>query len=229
MTTQTGFLLSYLKFGDYDAVLQCFTQESGFQSFFSKGIFSSKNKNRAYLRPLNEICFTFSKKAPSGKMQLITKMDLIENPEFYNDIKCNTIVFFIAEFLKNILKNETESTQFYQEILFFLNELENKNYNAHLVFLFQSLKIMGFSPLVEQGDFLDPEKGNFTSLPTHHFFDKEVSQLWKTFITVDNPYEIKITTEQRKKILDSILVFYSVHISEFKTPKSLEIVQQILE
>jgi DNA repair protein RecO (recombination protein O) len=229
MTTQTGFLLSYIKYGDYDAVLQCFTIEKGFQSFFIKGIFSTKNKNRALLRPLNEICFSFSKTPQQGKMPLITKMELVENPNFYNDVKSNTIVFFVAEFLKSILKNESETQIFYQEILYFLNELEAGNFSAHYIFLIECLVILGFAPLQSDGNYLDPEKGQFINHSSQHFFDKEITELWKTILAKDQPYSTKIPSINKKNMLQSILQYYQIHISEFRTPKSLDIIMQIVE
>ena len=33
----------------------------------------------------------------------------------------------------------------------------------------------------------------------------------------------------RKTFLDSVLVYYHYHITDFKTPNSLEIIQQIFE
>ena len=52
MNKFSAFLLSYFKYGENDAVLHCFTLENGFQSFFLKGVYSAKNKKKAYLAPL---------------------------------------------------------------------------------------------------------------------------------------------------------------------------------
>jgi DNA repair protein RecO (recombination protein O) len=66
MHNQICFLLSYLKYGDNDAFLHCFSAEEGYQSFFVKGIYSAKNKKKPYLFPLNllrvsvfNLCFPF--------------------------------------------------------------------------------------------------------------------------------------------------------------------------
>ena len=61
--TQEVFLLSYTKYGDHDAVLHCFCRENGFESFFAKGIYATKNKKKAFLFPLNELLvYTSDKK-----------------------------------------------------------------------------------------------------------------------------------------------------------------------
>ncbi|WP_308005690.1 recombination protein O N-terminal domain-containing protein, partial [uncultured Chryseobacterium sp.] len=55
MNSQNGFLLSYIKYGENDAVLHCFTEEDGFQSYFLKGIYAKKNKKKALLLPLSKL------------------------------------------------------------------------------------------------------------------------------------------------------------------------------
>ena len=46
-----GILLSYIKYGDNDAILHCFTENAGFQSFFMRGIYSPKTRKRPILLP----------------------------------------------------------------------------------------------------------------------------------------------------------------------------------
>ena len=76
MDKNTGFLLSYIKYGDYDAILHCYTLEGGFQSFFMRGIYSAKNKKKAFLSPLNELEITFSNHR--GNLPTIKKVELSE-------------------------------------------------------------------------------------------------------------------------------------------------------
>ncbi len=229
MQTATGFLLSYIKYGDNDAVLNCFTKESGFQTFFVKGIYSAKNKKKAYLLPLKELQFGFNQKARSGAMPMVSKIEPIENPEFYNDIKANSVVFFVADFLNQILRNESASADIYCEIVFFLNELELKNYRAHYILLFKILENQGFLPLMGEGNFLNPEKGIFVEEQAHQFFDEDISAKWKEIISSPEPYTVRLLGVSKKQFLDSVLMYCHYHLTDFRTPASLEIIQQIFE
>ncbi|MBS1549872.1 MAG: recombination protein O N-terminal domain-containing protein [Bacteroidetes bacterium] len=229
MQSQTGFLLSFLKYGESDAVLHCYTQEKGFQSFFVKGIYAPRSKKKAYLLPLNELCFSYAKPCKAGQMQRVSQIDLVENPDLYGDVKSSSIVFFIADFLNQQLRNEEKSDDYYAEILYFLNELEHKNYSSHLVFLFRTIQWLGFSPLESQGLYLNPETGLFSNETSHVLFDESISDLWKNLIKAEKPYSIQIPTQFRKKFLNSVLVFLHFHLPDFRTPQSLEIVQQIFE
>lgn len=228
MNSQNGFLLSFLKYGENDAVLHCFTEEDGFQTYFLKGIYSKKNKKKAFLLPLNQLIF-FIHLGKSSGMHSVSKFEILKIWDLYTDIKANTVVFFIADFLTQILRNENENLSVFHGIEEFIEELNRKNYQSHLIFLIEFLKIQGFAPLLGAEKFLNPETGIFTQNTSHHLFDEENSLFWKSIISSQKPYEIKIPSSKRKSFLDSILVYYHYHIADFKTPNSLEIIQQIFE
>lgn len=228
MTSQDGFLLSYIKYGENDAVLHCFTEEDGFQTYFLKGIYSKKNKKKAFLLPLNKLNISVNTGKSSG-IQTVSKFELIEVNDVYTDIKANTVIFFIADFLNQILRNENQNQIIFHTIDEFIFELSQQNYRSHLILLIKILKIQGVAPLLGDGNYLDPETGTFSNIGTHHFFDSENSLLWKLILSSQNPYQIKIPQAMRKTFLDSVLVYYHYHITDFKTPNSLEIIQQIFE
>jgi DNA repair protein RecO (recombination protein O) len=228
MNLQTGFLLSYVKYGENDAIIHAFTENDGFQSYFLKGIYSKKNKKKAFLLPLNKLNFVTNIAKGNG-IPTISKLELVEFYDFYTDINANTVVFFISDFLNQILRIENKNTLIFEGIDEFLNELNRKNYQSHLIFLLKILKIQGVAPLVNDGKYLDPETGVFTLEMTHHFFDEYNSMVWKTILSSENPYDIKISSKFRRSFLDSILIYYHYHFADFKTPASLEIIQQIFE
>ncbi|REC48488.1 DNA repair protein RecO [Chryseobacterium pennipullorum] len=228
MNSQNGFLLSFIKYGENDAVMHCFTEDEGFQTYFLKGIYSKKNKKKALLQPLNKLSFSVNPIKGNG-ISSVSRFELVKNHDIYTDIKANTVIFFISDFLSQILKYENKNTSIYLSIDAFMNELTHKNYQAHLLFLMVILKIQGVAPLLSEGKFLDPETGTFTTHSTHQLFGEEVSLIWKTAMTTENFYTIKIHSALRKEFLDSLLVYYHYHITDFKTPASLEIIQQIFE
>ncbi|MCE3075557.1 DNA repair protein RecO [Chryseobacterium gwangjuense] len=228
MNLQTGFLLSYVKYGENDAIIHTFTENDGFQSYFLKGIYSKKNKKKAFLLPLNKLNFVINI-AKGNSIATISKFELVEFYDFYTDINANTVIFFISDFLNQILRIENKNTSVFLGIDEFLQELNRRNYQSHLIFLIKILKIQGVAPLINDGKYLDPETGIFTTDMTHHFFDEQNSHIWKAILSSENPYEIKIPSKLRRNILDSILIYYHYHFADFKTPTSLEVIQQIFE
>lgn len=226
MKKDSAYLLSYVKYGDNDAILHCFTCEMGFQSYFVRGIYSARNKKKAYLFPLNEITFTINDYGKSG-ITNIGKIEQVKSLDCQTDVRSSAIVFFIAEFLYQVLKKETKQNVVYQSIRDFLFQLESKNYQAHFPFMIEFLKIQGVAPLLGQGEFLDPEAGCFEVNSCHHLFNKEISAKWKHFVSEEMIYNVKLKNILKEDFLDSILLYYYCHFPDFKTPKSLEILREI--
>lgn len=229
MQNLSGFLLSYVKYGDHDAVLHCFTAENGFQSFFARGIYSQKNKKKAYLLPLNELQLSINAHSKSGALSQISKIELVENRDFYQDVRTNAMIFFVADFLNQILKLENKNVEIYSSISSFLNEVARGNFQSHLIFLYIFIEILGFEPLNSSKTYLDPETGSFESEIAHPVFNTEISIIYKALSVEENKYDFKINFKERKDFLDSLLIYYQYHLSDFREPKSLEILQQIFE
>ena len=227
MSCQTGFVLSYIKYGERDAIVHCFTKETGFQTYFLKGIFAPKSKKKAYLLPLNELTFTLSDKPSKTEIQLATTFDANSNFDFYTDVKANTMVFFLAEFLKKTLRNENQNLTVYNEIKQLCLELDRKNYRAHFIFLVRMIQAFGIAPLISTNTYLNQEKGLFEDTISHHLFDEHISKLWKEIDSSALPYSLQIDPSVRKQFFDSIMLYCQFHFADFRTPDSLEIVQQI--
>jgi len=223
--TQDVFLLSYTKYGDHDAVLHCFCRENGFESFFAKGIYAPKNKKKAFLFPLNELLLYTSDKKKS--IQNVQKIEQKNVDFFSSDIRKNSILFFISDLLNQVLRNENQNVGIYSEISIFLSQLQMDNFQSHLIFIFRLLKQQGLQPLFSDKTFLNPETGNFEDVEVHHFFDKTISDIWKDLITTQDPYSIKLSRAEKQNFLDSILVYFHYHFTDFREPKSLEIIKEI--
>lgn len=223
--TQEVFLLSYTKYGDHDAVLHCFCRENGFESFFAKGIYAPKNKKKAFLFPLNELLLYTSDKKKS--IQNVQKIEQKNIDLFSSDIRKNSILFFISDLLNQVLRNENQNVGIYSEISIFLSQLQIDNFQSHLIFVFRLLKQQGLQPLFSDKTFLNPETGNFEDIEMHHFFDKTISDIWKDLITSQDPYSIKLSRTEKQNFLDSILVYFHYHFTDFREPRSLEIIKEI--
>ena len=229
MQNQTCFLLSYVKYGDQDAILHCFSAERGYQSFFAKGIYSSKNKKKPYLFPLNLLNITVSRGAAHKTLLPIAKLEPAADFYDFNDVKINSVLFFTADFLHQILREEHQNNLAFNEIEEFRHEIALNNHNSHISLIFNFLKISGIAPLFKDEKYLDPESGTFRDQISHPLFTEEISQLWKRFLTAPQTYSIKLQRAERNVFLDSLMVYYHLHFSGFYTPNSLAVLRQIYE
>ena len=80
----------------------------------------------------------------------------------------------------------------------------------------------------QKGDFLNVTKGEFQEIYESDTLDEEISIIWK-FILNEDYTDFKIKKESRKKLLDSIILYYKIHFPDFYTPKSLPVLVQIFE
>ena len=227
MQDLNGFLLSYVKYGEQDAILHCFTVENGSQSFFVRGIYSQKNKKKAYLLPLNELQLTINNHSKNSDLLQISKIGLVKNRELYTDVRSNAMVFFVADLLNQILRSENKNIDIYRSISNFLMQVERANIQAHIIFLYDLINSLGFQPLNSDDIYLNPEAGKFENHISHPLFYLEISDLYKSLSFVEELYGFKINSTLKKDFLDSLLVYYKYHLADFREPRSLEILQQI--
>lgn len=228
MQKQTGFLLSYLKYGENDAVLHCFTKENGYQSFFLRGLYAAKNKKKAYLLPLHELTFSLSTYSVNSKLPAISKIESKEGNNDLWDVKESAVIFFVADFLHQTLRNESAHPKLYQEIRDFKNALSSGNVQAHYRFLIRLLSVFGIAPLLSEQKYLDIETGIFTEEIAVQTLDETLSFYWKKILSEESS-ELKIEKEYRRKLMDSVLLFYKLHFPEFFVPKSLQVIHQLFE
>ncbi len=232
MNTLNSFLLSYLKYGDHDAILHCFTEEYGFHSFYAKGIYAAKNKKKPYLFPLNKLNITISKAVAENSMSQISKIELPSDYFDFTEVTMNSILFFCADFLHQVLRNEGKNTNLFAEIENLRQEINDQNYDAYLVFIFKFLSISGVAPLTGEELFLNPESGLFEDRISHSFFDEPMSLIWKRLLNNEDGedgYEVKLKRLERSAFLDSLMIYCHYHITDFYTPNSLAVVRQIFE
>lgn len=229
MQTFTCFLLSYLKYGDNDAILHCFSEENGFQSFFAKGIYSAKNKKKPYLFPLNLLNITVSKLTAENSISRISKMEMPSGFYDFNEVSMNSVLFFSADFLHQVVRHEGRNQTLFNEIHTLRKEVSMQNYDAYLVFIFRFLVISGVAPLLGHEKFLNPESGLFEDQISHTSFNEEISLLWKRFLNNGNGYEIRLKRNERNGFLDSLMIYAHIHVNGFYTPNSLTVVRQIFE
>lgn len=229
MLTQTCYLLSYVKYGENDAVLHCFSAEAGYQSFFVKGIYSSRNKKKPYLFPLNLLNITVSKPFSQKAISTASKIELAAGFHDFNDVKINSVLFFTADFLHQILREEHQNEWAFREINDFRDKISLNNHDSHLSLIFKFLKISGIAPLFGDGKYLDPESGTFKEEISHPIFTEEISKLWKSFLNEPNTYSLKLRRAERNGFLDSLMIYYHLHFTGFYTPNSLAVLRQIYE
>ncbi len=236
LTTTKAIVLSKLKYKDYDLIVKCYTEDFGVVSFILKGVLKNKKSSNkiAYFQLLSQLQITLQHKQ-NRSLQSIknTKLEYHYSSLHTNVLK-SSIVMFLAEVLSNVLQEEEENKTLYTYIettLLWLDEhVEYSNF--HLLFLLNLTKYLGFYPDTSntQYSFFDLLEGRFITQKTNkHSISEDNLTLLKQLLgtTFDGLSSVKINSKQRQLFLNMILLYFELHLGNFKRPKSLQILNQV--
>ncbi len=226
MNLHTCYILSSIKYGDRDAVVKAYSVQTGFQSYFVKGAFGSKSKYKSYIFPFNEVEITVKNEKPDQILP-VTKIELIHSSYDDANVLKSSVLLFCSDFLSHILRTENASVEVYAEITMFLSRMEQNPSDAHLYLLFHMLRYNGLLPLVSNGTYLNPEVGEFTNDSSGYAISEPTSLLWKKMIQEENSTSMVFTREQRTAFLESMIQYYQIHFSNFKIPKSYQVLKDL--
>lgn len=228
-------VLSSLKYGETSLIIRCYTQDFGLKSFIAKGVFSKKKRNTSLYFPLTELELSFQPKANEQQLVFLRSAQTSYYYEtlHFHPIK-SAIVFFLAEILNLVLKEETDNSDLYFYIEHSLKEFDQKKEDFadfHLIFLIQLSHFLGFYPNLEMdGSLFDLENGFFTnSNSSINMLKADETALFKKLLEINFTENSKNTFNQpqRSLLLEILVKYYQIHTNNFKKPKSLQVLHEM--
>lgn len=234
LLTTKAIVLNSIKYAEADLIVRCYT-EVGIKSYLIKGVYRSKkgNLHPAMFQALTQLEITANYK-PARNLHFIKEAKVINAYTYLNtEIVRQTMALFTAEILHHALKEEEENLPLYRFLETALSHLENDGHiaNFHLIFLIKLSKFLGFYPktMVEKRYF-DLTEGIFTDqvLSNHYISGRNVTLL-KQLIGMDfdaNNAKM-LDKENRSELLEYLLLYYQIHLTGFKRPKSLEVLKAV--
>lgn len=150
-----------------------------------------------------------------------------------------TVGMFLAEVLYYVTRQEQQDVALYSFIetsLQWFDCTEGSISNFHIAFLVRLTRFLGFMPTAtdyEPGQLFDLRSGEFTPhTPIHRDFlgatDAErMHQLLR--ISYPTMHLYKMSRQERRHCLDTIITYYRLHIASFPELKSLAILQQVFD
>jgi DNA repair protein RecO (recombination protein O) len=230
-----AIVISKLKYRDNDLIIKCYTQKEGIVSYLLKGVLKSKKGSKvAYYQLLTQLQLETDFKA-SRSLQYIKEVKINHlYSSLHTNVLKSAIVMFLAEVLSSSLQEEEQNDTLYNYLEATLQWLDTHDSfaNFHLLFLLNLTKHLGFYPDVskieapyfnlEAGEFQDERQSKYSISNENLTLLKEL--LGTTFDALDL---VKINTKQRQSFLSLILVYFELHLGNFKKPKSLQIFNEV--
>lgn len=236
ITQNNAIVLSKLKLNDNDLIVKCFTEQRGIVSYIVKGAFKSSAKNAVigYYQVLSQLSLIEDFK-PNRNLHYIKEVkSLYMYQSLQSNIYKSTLVLFLSEVLVACLKEESKNEELFNYLSnsFQFIDHEDAIANFHLMFLLRLTKYLGFYPELKKDnlDYFNLESGLFMDSNTGIYtISGDNVVLLKQFLeTLFEAYHtIKLSTAKRLSFLNMLLVYYDLHLGNFKKPKSLDVLHQV--
>ncbi|MFV0390733.1 MAG: DNA repair protein RecO [Paludibacteraceae bacterium] len=235
-----GVILHQIKYTDSSGIVSIYTREFGRVSYVVRGAYKKKSTCRtALLQPLSLVEVDVHHN-PKKEIQTIKDIR-ISVPFFqipYHPVK-NGVALFMAELLHKTLKHSERDEDLYQFIENSIAELDTCSTgigNFHLVFMSGLAKKFGFTPDISNGkdfSYFDMMNGTFESVqPPHvHFLKEEPAKTFRQILEMDydSLSSFPMNRLQRMEVLQNFVEYYKLHLADFQSLKSVEVLHKLWE
>lgn len=226
-----GIVINYIRYRETSVIVNIFTEEFGIQTYVENGVRSAKSKNKiALFQPLTLLDLViYHKQKNVGQNKQIHRIAEIKCNTLFQtlpyDIHKSSIALFITEILGKSLKEEMSNANlfhFLHNSIIWLDEATENFENFHLQFLLQLGTFLGFSP--ENAHEISHEL-SLHNLPI-------LSQVHESQLDMllNAPYNqvLKIDRVSRNQLLESLILFYRLHIETLGEVKSLAVLKEVM-
>ncbi len=233
-----AIVLHQVKYAETSLVVTLYTQNFGRQSYLINGIRSAKKKQQANVFQPMFLLDTEVYHKSSRNLQRLKEVKLgMVHQSIPFDIYKSTICIFISEVLYKLLRSEECDPNLFDFIwqsVEYFDSLEKGTANFHIWFLLKMTVYMGFrinNNYTEKYRWFNPSSACFVVNPPSDV-DSEtfnVSKHLANFIDMDlkNISQYSISGEIRNKLLEIIIVYYSIHVDFMGSINSLRIMHEL--
>tara|TARA_R110001583_G_scaffold43445_20_gene138242 strand:- start:788 stop:1507 length:720 start_codon:yes stop_codon:yes gene_type:complete len=234
--TTKAIVLSALKYGDTSLIVKAFTLSDGLKSYLLKGVMASrKGKVKiGYFQPLTQLELVANHKN-KGSLETIREVRVsYPYQTLHSDISKNAITLFLAEMLANSIQEEesNEGLFLYVESALQWLDANGRITNFHIYFLIDLTKYLGFYPDTNNmfGNYFDLLEGEFTNaISLNPNISGDNLNYFKRFLGInfDTIHTIKMKKPARQQLLQTIVLYFELHLQGFRKPKSLDILNEV--
>jgi len=233
-----GIVLRTVNFSNTSIITTIYTEEFGVQSYLIKGAKRKSASIKANLfQPLSLLDLVVYKKEKK-KLQIIKEAGIETHfVSIPSDPSKTSILFFLNEILLKCLQEEENNPElfsFLHESMQTLEAAEKNISNFYLIFLIRLSRFLGFYPQGKYSEtnlFFDLQEGVFVNTEPLHpdYLMQEDSKTFNslmisTYYSMDT---LVLSGKERKNILDILLRYYHLHLSNMGSITSHKVLEQV--
>lgn len=232
LCTTRAITFQVTPYTDSKFIIKLYTEQFGLQSFMLNK--SGKNKKSFNVfSPLSLTEVVIYKKEKSTIHSIKEVKTDFPFHSISSDIVKLSIVMFMNEVLLKSIREQEENSTLFNYIRNSLIELEENSdvVNFHVYFLAELTKYLGFYPqgsYSEETPYFDVKEGVFSSTTQSDFMvtEKNISQKLSLAFSQE---KIILNGDERKKILDYLILYFDLHLQGLGIIKSRNILEEVLK
>ncbi len=235
-----GIVLSHFPYKESSIICKIFTEELGVESFIIHNVRSKKNNtNVIFLQPLNLVDLDIYHKPKASLHRIKEHRTIFPFHSIPFNQNKRAITFFLTEAIEKCLKEEQPNREifaFLTKAIELFDTQEQQIENFHLFILFTLTKFLGFFPHPPENEnelYFDLLNGKYVAVQPHHnhYLNPSATKIWLDLSEMGEKLldNHKIERSQRSDILANLLEYYKLHIPEFGTLKTIDILHQIFK
>lgn len=234
-----GVVLRTKKYSETSVIADVFTEAKGLRSYIISGVRSKKAKVSAGLlqiMSLVDLVAYHRDDKDLTRLKEIKPLHVFQNIPF--DIRRSSVGMLMTEVARKTIHGQEEQPElfeFLKESFLHLDETENSIANLHLHFLLNLTIHLGFMPgdnFSEETPYFDLKDGNFAPInpPHQYWLESDLSEIFSQLLHLrkEDAHTVQMSREQRRNLLHHILDYYALHIENFPTINSLDILEEIM-
>jgi len=226
--TDKAILLNRINYSESSLIITYYTLQNGIQKFLFQG--GKKKANNLFPLSISEITFYNRPESTLGKVTASETITILNEIPF--DPVKSTIAFFLAEVLSKCLQTEESEHLLFQF-------LENKIYELDrsqdvtifpIQFLIDFSEFLGIQPHIvdNNGTYFNLMEGTISNhKPDGDIFAVGDTTMLVRYCILKNT-QIEHTNKLRSETLDVLIQYFQLHIPQFKTLKTLDVIREVL-
>ncbi len=242
-----GIVLRNVKYGETSIIATVYTELFGLQSYLLNGVRSAGKKGGAkavFFQP----SAILDMEVYHSELRQINRVKEYRFAYLYKTIFTDVLKNGVAAYMVELLSKSLQQPETNTDLFAFAEDcfveldgcMDKIMANFPVFFAVQLAGFFGFSPrvgsaLVLNSDNLvfDIEDGRFTDSAVFHqlVLDRKCALMLSELMQVRHPRElaeIESNAESRRKILDALEIYYSLHLADFGKMKTLPVLKEIL-
>lgn len=233
-----GIVIKTVRYSESSMVITIFTQKHGLLSFMVQGVRSSKNKQKGnMLQPMNILALDIYLKENRNLNRIKEHSAAYIYKNIPLDFVKQSIGVFCIELISKCVKEQEINERLYSYLSAFLIELDTtieSIENKPLFFLLETAGILGFEPSVQNillGSYFNMESGRFENSisSTQNSLSIDETNLFKKMLAMYyDKNELKLTSSERKILLEKLLIYFRWHVADFSDLKSPAVLSEVL-